>query len=97
MAKKFYYVETDSIAVLALNTDLTGSSVRVVARPTGSAVPLPDLPVVIQPGTKGRLTIDIDGLTRGAYELQIEQNQGGVIAHYPNKGFDLLIIGEDLG
>lgn len=97
MAKKFYYIETDSEAVFKVNANLTGSTVRVLVRPSGSAIPLAELPSDITTPASGTITVDISDLTLGAYELQIEQTLAGKLAHYPNKGFDLIIIGANFG
>jgi hypothetical protein len=95
MAKKFYYIETDSEAILQVNADLTGSTVRVIVRLSASSTPF-DLPATIQPGTKGRITVDISSLTQNVYQIQIKQlSAAGKTANYPNKGWDLLIIGDD--
>lgn len=94
---KIYIKETDSEIVLRVNADLTGSTVRVVVRPNGSTTSLPDLSSAITNATRGEITVQTGSLTAGSYSLEIEQNQAGKIAHYPSKGYDLLIVGADLG
>lgn len=93
---KIYIKQTDSEIVLRLNADLTGSSVRVVVRPSGSDTSLPDLSSAITDPAKGEITVQTGSLAVGAYLLEVEQNQGGKLAHYPNKGYDSLIVGDDL-
>lgn len=96
MAKKFYIKETDTQIVLGVNANLTGSTVRVQVRPAGASDPLPDLTSTISNATKGQITVVTEDLGVGVYELEIEQMQAGIRSHYPNKGFDYLIVGEDL-
>lgn len=93
---KFNIKATDSELVLRVNANLTGSTVRVVVRPNGTSTSLPDLPSAVTNATKGEITVQTGTIPVGTYQLEIEQNQAGKLAHYPNKGFDLLIVGEDL-
>lgn len=96
MPKKFNYIETDSVAQFGIGANLTGSTVRVLVRPSGSKV-FEELPSTITNVAKGYISVDISSLVEGVYEIQIEQDQAGVLAHYPNKGFDLIIVGENFG
>jgi hypothetical protein len=95
MAKKFYIKETDTYLPVSVNADLTGSSVRVVVRPSGTLVSS-DLPNTVTDAPNGEIRITTTELAVGVYELEIEQNQAGTLAHYPNRGYDLIIVGDDL-
>lgn len=93
---KIYIKETDSEIILRLNADLTGSTVRVVIRPTDSATSLPDLSSEVTDVAKGEITVQTGSIPVGTYQLEVEQNQGGKLAHYPSKGYDRLIVAPDL-
>lgn len=93
---KIYIKETDSEIVLRLNASLVGSTVRTIVRPKGSTTSLPDLSSAITDAAKGEVTVQTGALAVGSYLLEVEQNQSGKIAHYPSKGYDLLIVGADL-
>lgn len=93
---QFNIKRTDSEVVMRLNADLTGSTVRVIVRPAGSSASLPDLDAVITNPAKGEITVQTGDLAVGSYQLEVEQNLNGKLAHYPNKGFDKLIVGADL-
>lgn len=95
MPKKFFIKESDSEISLRLNSSLAGSSVRVVIRDSSSGI-ASDLPSVISDATRGIITVTTGSLPVGSYLLEVEQDQAGKIAHYPNKGYDLLIVGADL-
>lgn len=92
---KFYIKETDSEIVLRVNADLTGSTVRVVVRSDATSVS-EDLPCVITDHARGRITVDTSDVIIGTYDMEVEQNQGGKLFHYPNRGYDKLIAQADL-
>jgi ABC-type molybdate transport system ATPase subunit len=93
---QFNIKRTDSEVLLRLNADLTGSTVRVIVRPAGSGTSLPDLDAVVTNPSKGEITVQTGDIPVGTYQLEVEQNLEGKLAHYPNKGFDKLIVGPDL-
>jgi ABC-type transporter Mla MlaB component len=98
MAKKFYLKETDSEIALKLNGDLSGSTVRTLVRPTDVSDPslADELPTAITTPTSGIITVDTSGVAVGTYFIEVEQTQAGKLAHYPSRGYDLLIVGADL-
>jgi len=96
MAKRFYIKETDTYLPVSVNGDLTGSTVRVVVRPAIEGALSQDLPSTVTDYLAGDIRITTTTLTTGVYELEIEQNQAGVLAHYPNRGYDFIVVGDDL-
>lgn len=91
---KVYAKRNDSEAVLRLSGDLTGATVRVPC--TSGNTELPDIPAEITNASRGEVTLDISGLAIGSYLIVFEVLQDTKEFTFPNKGYVILIIGDDI-
>ncbi len=77
------------------NLDLTGATVRIVARPlVGAPVVLAS---TITDAAEGLVTHQLDGtLPLGTYKVELEVTDGEEIITFPNNGYSSLTVIPDL-
>lgn len=86
-------VTSDGAAV-----DLTGATVRVLARPVGSSATPTELAATITNAAGGILSHTLTGtLAVGPWDVEIEVTVGGAVTTYPTGGFERLDVQADLG
>lgn len=91
------YGDTDPTTWTAVGMDLTGCTVRLMARDRAARATPIELPAVIidQPG--GVVQWTPDGLLPdGSYEVELEVKRGDLIVTFPNDGFARLTIAPDI-
>ena len=89
--------DTDPTTWTAVGMDLTGCTVRLMARDRAARATPIELPAVIidQPG--GVVEWTPDGLLPdGSYEVELEVKRGDLIVTFPNDGFARLTIAPDI-
>lgn len=79
------------------NLDLTGFTVRVVAKPrTGEREPV-ELPSEIADASEGVVSHQLSGtLANGSYDVELEVDTGTEIITFPNYGYSRLTVTPDL-
>lgn len=89
--------DTDPTTWTAVGMDLTGCTVRLVARATTNRAVVIELPTTIidEPGGVVEWTPDGE-LPTGRYEVELEVTRGPLIVTFPNDGFETLDIGPDI-
>ena len=77
------------------NADLTGATVRLIAKlPDGDPV---ELDAVVTDASEGLITHTLTGtLAPGEYYVELEVTQGSAIATFPNDGYSILTVTADL-
>ncbi len=86
-------VTSDGAAV-----DLTGATIRVLARPTGTADTATVLAHTIIDAAAGTLTHTLTGtLAVGPWDVEVEVARDGQIATYPTAGYLRLDVAADIG
>ena len=91
------YGDTDPTTWTAVGMDLTGCTVRLMARDRAARATPIELPAAIidQPG--GVVQWTPDGLLPdGSYEVELEVKRGDLIVTFPNDGFARLTIAPDI-
>lgn len=79
------------------DVDLTGASVRVLIRPRGSSADGTVLAATVTNAAAGELTHNLTGtIAPGAYDLEVEITQGGVITTTPTDGYVTFIVVDDI-
>ena len=90
--------DTDPTTWTAVGMDLTGCTVRLVARNTSTrntVIELTPAVVIDEPG--GVVEWTPDGLLPdGSYEVELEVKRGDLIVTFPNDGFARLTIAPDI-
>lgn len=78
------------------NMNLTGATVRMIARRPGCAAE--DLPAEVTDAAEGLVSHTLTGdLPIGTYELELEVTTAGQVVTFPNSGYATLIVQKDLG
>ena len=86
-------VTSDGAAV-----DLTGATVRLLARPAGTSGDPTVLAAVVTDAAAGVITHTLTGgLAIGPWDLEVEAARDGQIVTYPSDGFGRLNVQADLG
>lgn len=91
------YGDTDPTTWTAVGMDLTGCTVRLMARDRAARATPIELPTAIidQPG--GVVQWTPDGLLPvGSYEVELEVTRDGLIVTFPNDGFERLTVSPDI-
>ena len=87
---------TDTEATWIANIDLTGaSSVKLFARTQGTATVV-ELTTTVVDAETGEVAGVVSGLAVGRYEVELEVVTGGKTIHFPDGGFELLVITDHL-
>lgn len=86
-------VTSDGAAV-----NLTGATVRVLARPVGSSATPTELDVTVTDATGGIITHTLTGtLDVGPWDVEVEVTKAGATVTYPTTGYERLDVQPDLG
>lgn len=85
------------IAAGGTPVNLTGWEVRLLVRPRGSNELM--LNEVVTGSSTGvvEYVVAVDDFAVGFYDAEIQTSSGGTILTYPDDGFDLITVVEDLG
>lgn len=89
--------DTDPTTWTAVGMDLTGCTVRLMARDRAARATPIELPAVIIDQAGGVVQWTPDGLLPdGSYEVELEVKRGDLIVTFPNDGFARLTIAPDI-
>jgi len=89
--------DTDPTTWTAVGMDLTGCTVRLVARNMRSRDTLIELPTTILDVSAGVVEWTPDGtLATGDYEVELEVTRGALIVTFPNDGFAVFTVTDDI-
>lgn len=86
----------DTEASWYVNFDLTSSTVKVWSRPQGGGSST-QLTSTITDAAAGKVTATVSALTVGTYEIEVEVTTAGKVATFPDTGYSLLVVNQDLG
>lgn len=81
--------------VWTANMDLTGTTVRLLAKRGGTLTPL-DAVIIDAPAGKVGHTLT-GTLDPGTYQVELEVTQGASIVTFPNDSYSTLTVTPDLG
>lgn len=91
------YGDTDPTTWTAVGMDLTGCTVRLMARDRAARATPIELPTVIIDHPGGVVEWTPDGLLPvGSYEVELEVTRGTLVVTFPNDGFGRLTIAPDI-
>ena len=91
------YGDTDPTTWTAVGMDLTGCTVRLVARDRAGRGPVIELPAVITDPIGGVVEWTPDGdLPVGVYDVELEVTRGSLVVTFPNTSYARLIIEPDI-
>ncbi|MDQ0726794.1 hypothetical protein [Microbacterium sp. W4I20] len=78
------------------NLDLTGATVRLVAKPRNSDTAIV-LPSTITDAVEGVVAHKLTGtLEKGTYSVELEVTKGADVITFPNSGYSTLTVTPDL-
>jgi len=93
----FHVKRGDSFLAVEANMDLSGSTVKAFARPYGTTETAGELVATVADAQSGRVHIVTDELDAGRYDLEVEVTQGSTVVTFPDDGWALLSVVQDLG
>lgn len=89
---------TLTVASDGIPVDLTGATIRVLARPTGAVGEPMILAHTVTDAAAGVLSHTLTGtLTVGPWDVEVEVSRGEEIVTYPTSGFAPMYVHPDLG
>jgi hypothetical protein len=93
----FHVKRGDTHLPVVANMDLSGSTVKAFARPNGSDTAADELAVTVADAGAGLIHVATGTLTAGQYDFEVEVTQGSTVVTFPDSGWDMLVVVQDLG
>lgn len=96
------YRDTHALVLKVTNSsgaavNLTGATTRLLIKPRGQAVTGTVLTATVTNAATGEVTHNLTGAVAvGAYDLEIEVTQGGVITTTPTDGYVTFVVQQDV-